>query len=100
MYRILIVETRIIQSGDIIINILMVFLRFRHRMHGRSVLWNPGVDHAGIATQVVVEKQLMRETGQTRHDIGRENFVKKVWQWKNEYVIICLLLTCIRNSSP
>ena len=55
-------------------------------MHGREVLWNPGCDHAGIATQVAVERQLWRDEGKTRHDIGREEFVKRVWQWKEEYV--------------
>ncbi|KAK3747841.1 hypothetical protein QZH41_015985 [Actinostola sp. cb2023] len=55
-----------------------------HRQNGKMTLWNPGCDHAGIATQVVVEKKLMRETGQSRHDLGRENFVQKVWDWKNE----------------
>lgn len=54
------------------------------RMSGFMTLWNPGCDHAGIATQVVVEKKLWREEKKTRHDIGRENFVKKVWEWKNE----------------
>lgn len=57
---------------------------FRRRMSGFMTLWNPGCDHAGIATQVVVEKKLWREEKKTRHDIGRENFVKKVWEWKNE----------------
>lgn len=47
-------------------------------------MWVPGCDHAGIATQVVVEKQLMRESHQSRHDLGREKFIEKVWQWKNE----------------
>lgn len=55
-------------------------------MRGRAVLWLPGCDHAGIATQVVVEKKLQRESGQTRHDIGREQFVAKVFEWKNECV--------------
>ncbi|XP_010554365.1 PREDICTED: valine--tRNA ligase, mitochondrial 1 [Tarenaya hassleriana] len=55
------------------------------RMSGYNALWVPGVDHAGIATQVVVEKKLMRERGMTRHDLGREEFVKEVWKWKNEY---------------
>ena len=50
-----------------------------HRMLGKSVLWQPGSDHAGIATQVVVERQI---APQTRHDLGREAFVEKVWQWK------------------
>ena len=53
-------------------------------MCGRTVLWNPGTDHAGIATQVVVEKKLMREKGLSRHDIGREKFVDEVWKWKHE----------------
>eukprot|EP00731_Ephydatia_muelleri_P023901 Em0016g172a len=55
-----------------------------HRMKGKTVLWNPGCDHAGIATQVVVEKKLMRERGVSRHDIGRDQFVKEVWKWKEE----------------
>ncbi|KAK3912795.1 Valine--tRNA ligase [Frankliniella fusca] len=55
-----------------------------HRMKGRTTLWNPGCDHAGIATQVVVEKKLWREEKKTRHDVGRERFVEKVWEWKNE----------------
>jgi len=52
-------------------------------MQGFEVLWLPGMDHAGIATQNVVEKQLAA-AGQSRHDLGREEFVKKVWQWKEE----------------
>ncbi|XP_070532577.1 valine--tRNA ligase-like [Ptychodera flava] len=55
-----------------------------HRMKGKITLWNPGCDHAGIATQVVVEKKLMRERQLTRHDLGREKFVEEVWKWKNE----------------
>jgi valyl-tRNA synthetase len=54
-----------------------------HRMRGFNALWQPGIDHAGIATQTVVERQLKRE-GKTRHDLGREKFVERVWQWKNE----------------
>ncbi|KAL8562377.1 Valine--tRNA ligase [Nucella lapillus] len=55
-----------------------------HRMKGRVTLWNPGCDHAGIATQVVVEKKLWREQKKTRHDLGRENFVSEIWKWKEE----------------
>nr|XP_003700613.1 PREDICTED: valine--tRNA ligase isoform X1 [Megachile rotundata] len=55
-----------------------------NRMKGRTTLWNPGCDHAGIATQVVVEKKLWMEEKKTRHDIGRENFIEKVWKWKEE----------------
>lgn len=56
-----------------------------HRMKGKMCLWNPGCDHAGIATQMVVEKMLMRQEGKTRHDLGREAFIKKVWEWKEAY---------------
>lgn len=55
------------------------------RMCGHEVLFLPGCDHAGIATQVVVEKKLYNEKKQSRHDIGRELFVNMVWDWKNEY---------------
>ncbi|XP_055530331.1 valine--tRNA ligase [Wyeomyia smithii] len=55
-----------------------------HRMKGRAALWVPGTDHAGIATQVVVEKKLWREQKLTRHDLGREKFIEKIWQWRNE----------------
>lgn len=54
------------------------------RMRGFNVLWLPGTDHAGIATQNVVERMLAAE-GKSRHDLGREEFVKKVWEWKEEY---------------
>jgi len=56
-----------------------------HRMSGKMTLWVPGSDHAGIATQVVVEKKLAREEGIGRHDLGREKFVERVWGWKEEY---------------
>lgn len=55
-----------------------------HRMLGHETLWCPGFDHAGIATQVVVEKKIKRELNKTRHDLGREEFVKEIWKWKNE----------------
>ncbi len=60
-----------------------ILCRFR-RMQGYNVLWVPGTDHAGIATQNVVERQLARE-GADRHEIGREAFVERVWRWKEEY---------------
>jgi len=56
-----------------------------HRMLGHNTLWMPGTDHAGIATQMVVERELKRTEHKTRHDIGREEFVKRVWQWKEQY---------------
>ena len=55
------------------------------RMQGRSALWMPGTDHAGIATQAVVERRMLEEEGLTRHDIGREALVQRIWKWKNEY---------------
>jgi valyl-tRNA synthetase len=61
--------------------IMDVLTRF-HRMQGESALWQPGMDHAGIATQMVVERQLA-EQGVSRHDLGREKFVDAVWDWKN-----------------
>jgi len=54
-----------------------------HRMRGFNTLWVPGTDHAGIATQIVVERQL-QEQGQSRHDLGRKNFVARVWDWKQQ----------------
>ena len=54
-----------------------------HRMKGDNTLWIPGTDHAGIATQIVVERQL-QEKGQSRHDLGRKNFVARVWEWKEQ----------------
>ena len=54
-----------------------------HRMRGYNALWQPGMDHAGIATQTVVERQLQRE-GTTRRELGREEFEKRVWKWKSE----------------
>ncbi|ART62497.1 valine--tRNA ligase [Kushneria marisflavi] len=54
------------------------------RMKGHNTLWQIGTDHAGIATQMLVERKLQHETGQSRHDLGREAFIDKVWEWKNE----------------
>ncbi|MGW1813020.1 valine--tRNA ligase [Streptomyces sp. NPDC002125] len=63
---------------------LMDALTRRKRMQGYEALWLPGMDHAGIATQNKVEQQLGEE-GKSRHDLGREDFVERVWQWKEEY---------------
>ena len=56
----------------------------RKKMQGFNVLWLPGTDHAGIATQMVVEKNLKKERQLTKEDLGRENFVEQVWQWKEK----------------
>lgn len=58
-----------------------ILVRFE-RMRGKAVLWQPGTDHAGIATQMVVERQLASEGNQNRRDLGREAFLKRVWEWK------------------
>ncbi|MES9996201.1 valine--tRNA ligase [Desulfovibrio aminophilus] len=60
-----------------------ILCRF-HRQQGRKVLWVPGTDHAGIATQNVVERQLKKE-GKGRHDLGREAFIARVWEWRKQY---------------
>ncbi|MDQ4149681.1 MAG: valine--tRNA ligase [Actinomycetota bacterium] len=76
--------TGILHIGHALDNTLQdVLIRFK-RMQGFATLWVPGTDHAGIATQNVVEREL-REQGLTRHDLGREKFVERVWEWKKEY---------------
>ena len=61
-----------------------ILIRWR-RMLGDDVLWMPGTDHAGIATQAVVERRLLEEEKKTRHDLGREVLVERIWTWKDEY---------------
>ena len=61
-----------------------VLIRWR-RMQGYNALWVPGTDHAGIATQAVVEKRIAQEEKKNRHDLGREELVKRIWQWKDQY---------------
>ena len=75
--------TGILHIGHALDQTLQDCLARIKRMKGYEVLWLPGMDHAGIATQNVVEKQLAAQ-GMSRHDLGREEFVKKVWQWKAE----------------
>jgi valyl-tRNA synthetase len=62
---------------------LMDSLTRYHRMRGVNTLWQPGTDHAGIATQIVVERQL-EQNHISRYDLGREKFIDKVWEWKEE----------------
>jgi valyl-tRNA synthetase len=76
--------TGVLHMGHILNNTLQdVFIRYR-RMMGFEACWIPGTDHAGIATQNVVEKSLMKE-GKTRHDIGREDFIARVWEWRQKF---------------
>ena len=72
-----------LHMGHALNNTLQDILIRWQRMRGSDTLWQPGMDHAGIATQMVVERQLAEE-GKTRHDLGREGFVERVWEWKEE----------------
>ncbi len=76
--------TGALHMGHALNNTVMDVLSRYHRMRGRNVLWLPGTDHAGIATQSVVERELAKEK-KTRHDLGRDAFVQRVWKWKEEY---------------
>jgi valyl-tRNA synthetase len=76
--------TGILHIGHALNHTLSDILIRRRRMQGYRTLWLPGMDHAGIATQNVVERELAKE-GLSRHDLGREAFVERVWQWKAEY---------------
>jgi valyl-tRNA synthetase len=75
--------TGTLHMGHAFQHTLMDVLTRFHRMEGDRTLWQPGTDHAGIATQMVVERQLAAE-GRTRHDLGRNAFVERVWQWKEQ----------------
>ena len=75
--------TGVLTMGHVLNNSLQDILIRRARLEGRSALWIPGTDHAGIATQTVVEREL-RKTKQTRHDYGREKFTARVWDWRQE----------------
>lgn len=66
-------------------------------MRGFNVSWIPGIDHAGIATQVVVEKKLWQENQQTRHDLGRQLFEKEIWKWKYDKADIIRKFIFIKN---
>jgi valyl-tRNA synthetase len=73
-----------LHMGHMLNNTVHDAIARRKRMQGFNVLWLPGMDHAGIATQNVVERELRKE-GLSRHDLGREKFVSRVWQWKEQY---------------
>jgi valyl-tRNA synthetase len=73
-----------LHMGHALNNTLQDILCRFERMRGRDVLWQPGTDHAGIATQMVVERQLMERQQQGRRDLGRAKFLERVWQWKAE----------------
>ncbi len=75
--------TGVLTMGHVLNNTIQDILIRRARLEGHSTMWLPGTDHAGIATQTVVEREL-RKQKKTRHDFGREKFVEKVWEWRHE----------------
>ncbi|MEZ5299959.1 MAG: valine--tRNA ligase [Verrucomicrobiales bacterium] len=77
--------TGILHLGHVLNNTIQDILARRARMQGKAVLWLPGTDHAGIATQSKVEQQLRKEQGKTRRDLGREAFLDLVWEWKDKH---------------
>ena len=74
-----------LHMGHALDNTLQDILIRWHRMLGDNTLWMPGYDHAGLATQIKVEEEIKKEEGLTRYDLGREEFLKRVWQWKEQY---------------
>jgi valyl-tRNA synthetase len=77
--------TGVLHLGHVLNNTLQDILARRARMKGHAVLWLPGTDHAGIATQSVVERKLRQEEKLTRRDLGREKFLERVWAWKEKH---------------
>src|SRR4051795_12876408 len=75
--------TGVLTMGHVLNNTLQDILIRRARLEGRSSLWVPGTDHAGIATQTVVERELRKQKVR-RRDLGREKFLEQVWAWRNE----------------
>ncbi|HEY8900555.1 MAG TPA: valine--tRNA ligase [Chthoniobacterales bacterium] len=77
--------TGVLTLGHVLNNTIQDILARRARMQGHEVLWLPGTDHAGIATQTVVERTLRKTEQKTRHDLGREEFLARVWEWKDKH---------------
>ena len=77
--------TGVLTLGHVLNNTIQDILARRARLTGHEVLWLPGTDHAGIATQTVVERKLRKEEKKTRHDLGRAEFLRRVWEWKEKH---------------
>ncbi len=77
--------TGALHMGHAMDNVMQDLLTRWHHMQGDNALWMAGTDHAGIATQAVVEKRLLELEGQTRHDVGRDGLVQRIWDWKEQY---------------
>src|SRR5664280_3894109 len=77
--------TGMLHMGHVLNNTIQDILSRKARMDGKEVLWLPGTDHAGIGTQVMVEKALKKDERLTKYDLGREEFLKRVWAWKEKH---------------
>ncbi|MBV9009297.1 MAG: valine--tRNA ligase [Verrucomicrobia bacterium] len=77
--------TGMLTLGHVLNNTIQDILARRARMQGHEVLWLPGMDHAGLATQTAVEKWLRKNENISRHDLGREEFIRRVWEWKEKH---------------
>jgi valyl-tRNA synthetase len=77
--------TGVLTMGHVLNNTIQDILARKARLTGHEVMWLPGTDHAGIATQTVVEKKIRKEQGKTSRDLGREAFLKEVWAWKEKH---------------
>jgi valyl-tRNA synthetase len=77
--------TGVLTLGHVLNNTIQDILSRRARMQGFEVLWLPGMDHAGIGTQTAVEKYLRRTENKTRHDLGREEFLRRVLEWQDKH---------------
>src|SRR5688572_24533592 len=77
--------TGMLHMGHVLNNTIQDILSRKARMDGKEVLWLPGTDHAGIATEGMVSKQIWKEEKKSKRDIGREEFIKRVWQWKEKH---------------
>ncbi len=77
--------TGALHMGHAMDNVMQDLLSRWHRMQGDNTLWMPGTDHAGIATQAVIEKRLLELEGKTRHDVGRAGLVQRIFEWKDQY---------------
>ena len=94
--------TGALHLGHALNNTLQDVLIRMKRMQGFNALWMPGTDHAGIATQAVVERRLLEEEKLSRHDLGREKLVDRIWEWKQEYenveTMTLAVMGCIVNG--
>src|SRR6185503_2334347 len=77
--------TGVLTLGHVLNNTIQDILARKARMDGKEVLWQPGIDHAGIATENVVIRQLRKDEHKTKYDLGREEFLNRVWTWKDKH---------------